>query len=96
MSAVAVWIAARPWVKFAAPVVLAVMILIGIVVVFDRGAKRLANEARTAGAQTERASQNQETLNHVRQANEAAARYRNDAAVRNADCLRDATNPAEC
>lgn len=48
------------------------------------------------GAVTERAASQAKTLENVEKANDATNRYRNDPAVRDADCLRDATNAEDC
>jgi hypothetical protein len=56
----------------------------------------LTATAEKKGAVTERAAAQQATLEHVETANAAKARYRSDAAVRDADCLLDATNPQDC
>lgn len=52
--------------------------------------------AEQKGAVTERAAVQAKTLDHLEKAHDATTRYRNDPAVRDADCLRDATNPQDC
>lgn len=52
--------------------------------------------AEQKGALTERAAGTAKTLDHLEKANAAKARYRSDPALRDADCLLDATNPSDC
>lgn len=52
--------------------------------------------AEQKGVITERAAGNAKTLDHLEKANAATAQYRDDPALRDADCLRDATNPEDC
>lgn len=52
--------------------------------------------AEEKGAIAERAAAQGQTLDHVEKANAAKTRYRSDPAVRDADCLLDATNPEDC
>lgn len=52
--------------------------------------------AEQKGAIVERAAGNAKTLENVEKANAARKTYRSDPAVRDADCLLDATNPADC
>lgn len=56
----------------------------------------LADTAEQKGAVTERAAAQGATLENVEKANAAKTRYRSDPAVRDADCLLDATNPQDC
>lgn len=52
--------------------------------------------AEQNGAITERAAGQAKTLDHLEKANAASTRFRDDPALRDADCLRDATNPEDC
>jgi hypothetical protein len=56
----------------------------------------LTETAEQKGATTERAAAQGATLETVETANAAKTRYRSDPAVRDADCLLDATNPTDC
>ena len=52
--------------------------------------------AEQKGAVIERAAGQAKTLDHLEKANAASTRFRDDPALRDADCLRDATNPQDC
>lgn len=52
--------------------------------------------AEQRGAVAERAEAQGKTIENLEKARAAKDHYRGDAAVRDADCLRDATNPADC
>jgi hypothetical protein len=52
--------------------------------------------AEQKGAIVERAAGNAKTLENVEKANAARKTYRSDPALRDADCLLDATNPQDC
>ena len=56
----------------------------------------LTASAEQKGVLTERAAAQGATLETVETANAAKTRYRSDPAVRDADCLLDATNPEDC
>lgn len=48
------------------------------------------------GAVTERAAGQAKTIENLEKAHAAKKRYRSDPAVRDDDCLLDATNPTDC
>jgi hypothetical protein len=56
----------------------------------------LTETAEQKGVVTERAATQGKVIENVGKAQAAAERYRNDPAVRDAGCLRDATNPEDC
>lgn len=80
----------------------AVMVLVGIGLLVIVAATAfhvvdtLTETAEQKGAITERAAAQGKVIQNVRKAQAAAERYRNDPAQRDADCLRDATNPEDC
>lgn len=80
----------------------AIMALVGIglLVIFGATAfhvvDTLTETAEQKGAVIDRAATQGKVIENVAKANEAAARYRADPAQRDADCLRDATNPEDC
>ena len=76
--------------------VLALIIAVIAVVTINHAIDAAFDGAEQKGAVTERAATQGKVLDHVAKAAEATDRYRNDAAARDADCLRDARNPEDC
>lgn len=77
-----------------------VLVAIGLLVIVGATAfhvvDTLTETAEQKGVVTERAATQGKVIENVGKAQAAAERYRNDPAVRDADCLRDATNPEDC
>lgn len=83
--------ASKAWIVLLAIMLVAVAIGTGIHFI-----DAAFGSAEQKGAATERAAGTAKTLEHLEKANAAKARYRSDPALRDADCLLDATNPADC
>ena len=80
-----------------AGVVLLALMIAGIAAMTINHAIDAAFEgAEQKGAVTERATTQGKVLENVEKANAAEDRYRNEPGAADADCLLDATNPAEC
>lgn len=80
-----------------AGVILLALMIAGIAIGTIKHAIDAAFEgAEQKGAVVERATTQGKVLDHVTKANVAEDRYRNEPGAADADCLLDATNPAEC
>lgn len=77
-----------------------VLVAIGLLVIVGATAFHLVDTltetAEQKGVVTERAASQGKVIQNVAKAKAAAAQYRSNPAVRDADCLLDATNPADC
>lgn len=80
--------------------VIAILAAIGLVVIALGTAFHLVDaafeQAEDKGAAVERAEASGKVIENVQKANAAAEKYRADPVQRDADCLRDARNPADC
>ena len=86
------WFKANKLIGIVALVLIAIVIIGTLTHLIDAG----QDQARDAGVQTERAATTGKVIENVQTANKAGEAYRTDPTVRDAGCLRDATNPEDC
>lgn len=85
-------------IRYRVPIAIAMVAIfaVGLFFLLDHSNERAVTQAVERGVEQERAAGAAEVINRVKEANNARETVRRDGSARYDECLRSATDPANC